>query len=334
MKKLLFIIVCLLLTAVACAPTVKVKRWAAAKYDIKGVKKVGFMNFNTRLNAGTRAGMIIPETLEKGLVENGYFKVSSRIQDSYDETIKIEGMDPKDMLVVGGKPDVDAVVRGEVSAYLVDSQRSTKTVQREVVSGSRTEYYTENGVQKTREVPVKVKKDFIEPYVVKKALIDFSVDVQNEKERKSIGQGRFRDEKSEDAVGNSDIARLSSDDSMLKSILNGLTKAFVSEMAPHEVRYTIKLEKVEQCKDSNKLAQKGQWDDALSCWQGVYPETASTKYNIGVFFEATGDFEEAYNSYREAMRLENKQFYFQAASRANAYTIDVKKLQSQVEGEK
>lgn len=332
MKKVLFIILFFLLTVAACAPAVKVKRWAAAKYDIQNVKSVGFMNFNARLNADSRAGMIVPEALEKGLVKNGYFTVSPRILDHYEETIKIEGMDPKDMLVIGGKPKVDAVIRGEVSAYYVDVARSTKKVQREVVSGYRTEYYMEDGVQKSKEVPIKVKKDFVEPYVVKKAQVDFSVDVQNEKEKKSIGQGRFKNESSEDAVGDSDIARLSSDNSMLTSILDGLTKAFVNEMAPHEVRYTIKLEKVAACKDAHKQAKKGVWDEALACWQGVYPETASTKYNIGVFYEAAGDYEEAYDCYREAQRLENKPLYFQAASRANAYAIDAKRLRSQVEG--
>lgn len=329
MRRCWFFIIVLLLTAAACAPTVKVKRWESAKYDIKGIRKVGFTNFNTRLGAEAKASYVIPTALESALAKNGYFEISPRVDSFVEPLVKFDPP-PKDMLVIG-KPNADAVVKGEVTAYYVDAKSDTRKVEREETTGTRSEIYYENGVQKTRDVPIKVKKVYHEPYLKKRALIDFSVDVINLKTNKSIGHGRFKDEKTVDAQGQGSVERIEGNDNMLSDVLEKLSRLFVMEMAPHQMEYGVEIKKIDQCEQAHKQVKGGDWDSALACWRGMDPPSAEAWYNVGVYYESVGDYKGAYDYYRRALQMKNDDFFVKAAGRANAYQKDAERLGEQVE---
>ncbi len=104
-----------------------------------------------------------------------------------------------------------------------------------------------------------------------------------------------------------------------------------ASLAPHKVPVEIELASqvwgtgATQLRGGNRAAQEGDWSEAMEQWKGAIRADQgndSAWYNLGVAFEATGDFSRARDAYQYAARLRQDELYQDAIARLNVTTAE------------
>jgi len=108
---------------------------------------------------------------------------------------------------------------------------------------------------------------------------------------------------------------------VIRRLIGECVDAFVAKISPYYAQFTVELERGRDriVRKGNALAQAGQYDDALDCYEIALARKAEdhgATFNAGVIYEAKGDLEKAGEMYGRAFRLEPKEKY--AASRRRA----------------
>lgn len=329
MKKHYFIIFIVSILFVSCAsPKFAVKRMAPARYNISGIKSVGLMNFSSENQDMEDGAAIITNNIENKLAGNGFF-------DLKHMPAKTNPIIFPDLLAESGRnAGVDAVIFGLVDQYGSWSNRTVKKVEEVQSTGRyRTEYYTESGIRKSRQVEIKNKIIKNVPVEERRASVNFRVYVLRSEDTKYIGRDTIADTKSTSAEGRDDIDKLQSERSMLRDLTNNLTDRFISFITPHEITDYIKLKSSKSVKPGIKLAKKGDWEGAADFWETVSqsnPGDHVAIYNLGAASEYQKNYQKARDYYRDAMRISNQGLYNEAWVRVHDIIGQNEKLKGQL----
>ena len=90
---------------------------------------------------------------------------------------------------------------------------------------------------------------------------------------------------------------------------------FLTDITPHFVTEKIELDKDERLKPGIELAESGDLAGASRSWQQVLdadPQHAGAVFNLGVAYEALGEFEKAAEHYQRALSIKPKALYSDA----------------------
>ncbi|MBU4129014.1 tetratricopeptide repeat protein [bacterium] len=295
-RRLLIGLLILSLFLVGCATAkVKFQRLDRAYRDIRGVKRVAVLDFQSyggRLESGRAAS----DLLISGLLEPGFYEIveRSRIDEVVQEhRFNLSGMvSDSTIRKMGEILGVDAVIFGTVSGYDVETSRGQTLATPGYFDKERGIYVPptyRNYTIKSGNVAVNYRMIDIETGRVIAA--------------KSISRD-FSKKRYDNA-----FFRLPSDDSILNDLLKKVTSQFVAEISPHYTLQSRKLEKGkrnEGIKKGVKLAKKGLWDEAIEEWRYVAekePQNAWVHNNLGIAYEKKGDFAQARKEYKKAIEL-------------------------------
>lgn len=98
----------------------------------------------------------------------------------------------------------------------------------------------------------------------------------------------------------------------------------VPKIAPHQATAEVQLAAVgfsvgaAETRKGNRLAAEGKWEDAIRSWEEAVDNNRANHaamYNLGVGYEAVGEFEQAAKMYRTAVRMSNSPMYQAAIER-------------------
>jgi len=320
MKKLLINLLVASLFLTGCATTkVKFQRLDRAYRDIRGVKRVAVLDFQS-YGGRPESGRAASDLLISGLLEPGFYEIveRSRINEVIQEhKFNLSGM-VSDATIrrMGRILGVDAVIFGTVSGYDVETSRG-RTLATPGYYDEETGIYVpptyRNYTMKSGSVAVNYRMIDIETgrvIAAKSISRDFS---------KKRYDGAF--------------FRLPSDDSILNDLLKKVTSQFVNEISPHYVSKKRKLEKGKgsfHTKQGVRFAKMGMWDKAIREWQKALekdPKNAWTHNNLGIAYERRGEVAKARREYQKASELNPKE------KRYKKNLQDLKKAHDEVRGE-
>lgn len=325
-------ILLLILLFTGCATLkISVKRMAPAKFDITGINKVGIMNYGSEQSSYEAFAKVLTSTIETKLIAQNFFHSVTRINRTSGPVIM-----PQHIADIGKEERVDLVIFGVVESYGSSTRHDTKKVEEEVHTGIyRTEYYVDNGVQRSRQVEIIEKKIKHVPTAERRAALSFKSYALRPIDEKYVGKDLLQDSRRVRAEGDSDIRSMPSEQSMLNDLTARLTDIFITHVTPHEVTEVIKLKGNGKCKDGMKLAKAGDWEGAMDSWQNILnsnPNDDLANYDLGVANEYFKNYEQAREYYREAMRISNKSLYNEAWVRVHDIIQQNEKLKKQMQG--
>lgn len=303
----------LVLFLMGCATTkVKFQRLDKAYQDIRGVKRVAVLDFQS-YGGRPESGRAASDLLISGLLEPGFYEIveRSRIDEVVQEhKFNLSGMvSDSTIRKMGEILGVDAVIFGTVSGYDVESTRGYTEI-----AG----YYD----QKTG-VYIPPKKNY---YTMKSGNVAVSYRMINIETGKVIAAKSISRDFSKKRY-DSAFFQLPSDDSILNDLLKSVTSQFVAEISPHYVNKKRKMEKGKgsfHTKQGVRFAKMGMWDAAIGEWRKALekdPKNTWAHNNLGITYEKRGEIAEARGEYQKAAELnpEEERYKKNLADLATAY---------------
>ncbi len=333
-RRSISIVVCVLLASMicACAAKVKSRHMVPAKFNVTGIKRLAIADFKARFTDWNRSGAYISQLIRDELYGSEFYEMVSEAP-SIDAT-SVMGWD-SNWRLWGEKHEVDAILTGTVSQASVRHTRKTRREVRKIKTGRfRHETYWEHGEQKTRRVDIEEKRVFHMPVIetVAKLRVDVALfDVSTEIRRSS---NTYKEYESEEYEG-SEIKYMPSDIDMLQKMARKVARDIATDLVPHAVVQNLSLASDGECKEGNKLAQKGQWDAAIESWKAVLsanPQSHAALYNLGVAAEVARQYMEAEKYYLSAIEIQDKRMYRKALQRVGEKIRQDEMLKKQLEG--
>jgi hypothetical protein len=325
MKKYLALAAILVLAAVSCGPViVSLKRTEKPRLEIPAIKRVAVVDFVDpyRRNLGPGVGNV----LVSKLAEQGYYEMMEREKINSvmsEHKFNLTGaVDPNTVKLLGGLLGVDAIITGEILAYKVETSKRIEKVERKVGTG---QYEI---VEKTiRGKKVQEKKEIMKTVLVDEERTTKSGTVSINYRLIDIASGKVVASKSQTASYSKWFKdNAPGDDQILSGLLNEVTDAFVGDISPHYVNVTKRLMKSKaDPKDiGSKYARAGDWQRAAEVWERSalsLPKDPGLWHNIGVAYEALGNYDKALESYIKASELDpaNEVYIQDRAGVRNAY---------------
>jgi len=120
-----------------------------------------------------------------------------------------------------------------------------------------------------------------------------------------------------------------SEESQRERLANLCADDIAHALVPHRDTLDVPLETMvmgtgaSAMREGNKLARKGQWAAAMEQWQSALrenPDNDGALYNLGLAYEALGDFRTARENFQAALRNSNKSAYSDALVRIESST--------------
>ncbi len=318
-KRLLVGLLILSLFLMGCATAkVKFQRLDRAYRDIRGVKRVAILDFQS-YGARAESGRAASDLLISGLIEPGFYEIveRSRIDEVVQEhRFNLSGMVSDSTIKKMGRIlGVDAVIFGTVSEYKVESRRGYTTT-----AG----YYN-----KRTGVYVPPKKRY---YTLKSGSVAVSYRMINIETGRVIAAKSISKDYGKKRYDNA-FFRLPSDDSILNDLLKKVTSRFVNEISPHYVSKKRKLEKGKgsfHTKQGVRFAKTGMWEAAIGEWQKALekdPKNVWAHNNLGIAYEKRGEVAKARKEYQKASKLDPQE------KRYKQSLVDLKKAHDKARGE-
>ena len=282
-----------------------------AQYDVpESVKQVAVVRFKALKRTDETYGEVAAAKLNEALIESGAYQVYGR--RNLDKIIEEQDFRESGMALANKVrtklPSVDAIITGSVDAgaqYVTEPQSVYDPV-------SNT----------TRTVMVR--------HLIAEATLSFEMlEVNTGRVIASVGEVAKYD--SHDDVGLRALAammggvpqpKLPPPNTKLKELIDQCVDRFVAKIAPHPVRFKVKLSsgKSDLVKTGNKFAKSGQWAEAAEFYrQAIAADTAGedhgAHFNLAVALEAQGKLKEAIAEYRKAIRIKPDKKYIQGLAR-------------------
>ncbi len=299
--RLLAVVACVWMLAACAGPTVAYQRIEPAEIDLKGVKRIAI---NKVYGPGAE---VIREYVVNAIVESQKFEL--------DEI---------------GQADGFLTVR--VLKYQCSDQRGTKKVKE--MRGTGKYHKVEErryGLFGPKEL---VDKEIMEevwvtkPYVIRSAVVKVSFNftrIDGTILATKVEEATYKKE----AVGQDEINSLPLKDEILSDLTRQVISRLMARIVPHVVTETRILDYGDCLAAGNKAAQAGDWETALELYQ---PCTASPKsaagayFNMGVAYEASGQFRKAVAMYKKAAKLNPCTKYSDALVRVKKAVADMERL--------
>lgn len=317
MKKV--IVICLFMECVsACAYKVPVLRMKAAKMDVAGVRKIGIMVADTSSSESNKNAREFAVKVQEVLQRKHFFSEVNLLDNAtlHKQMDAILDIHPQKMQVS---------VQNGIEQHIVEEETGKKIL----------ETYIENGQQKTREVPEKIRKVYDVPYVEKEAEISMIVDFIPSKKGKASRSITLKNSAEARALGMQQINSILSDETLLNSASNPLVAELLGDIIPQIVAEKIKLATNPDCVLGVQKVKQGDWKGALESWQAVVasnPANHAAYYNIGVAFEALKNYSSAMPVYQQAVSLSDRKQYKKAVLRLEEVIKEDEHLKNQLKG--
>ena len=221
----------------ACAPKIALLRVKPAKYNIHEVYSVGILPFSTSSSEDSRGAEYITANLADSLSWRSFFKEVKMLKgDPPLSRGQLRSLSTEEVASMGRAGGVDAVIKGDVSRFEMETETGTKKLEYEVGTGKyREEKYIENGQVKVRRVEIKEKKVEYISTVKKKAGVNFALDLANVRQRKWVDRDKFDTEEKYSAEGSDQIKSLPKDGDVLNELANRLVQQVGDNFVPHTV---------------------------------------------------------------------------------------------------
>lgn len=125
------------------------------------------------------------------------------------------------------------------------------------------------------------------------------------------------------AIGVSGGDELVPADQILSQLISQCVQQFVAKISPHSMVVTEKMEKGKSkiVQTGNKLARTGDYTEALESYMRAIknsPEDDGAMFNIGLVYEARGQFDKAQEYYSKAFAIKDKEKYILARKRVRS----------------
>jgi curli biogenesis system outer membrane secretion channel CsgG len=280
-------------------------------------------------------GVYVSNELVAKLVQNGYYTVieRSKINDVLKEqSLTLSGLvDEEQAVEIGNMIGAQALITGSGS-YSVKDEGEWET-------------YTEKKKNKDgKKVKVKKKRYNITRHVsaqITFRIIDVNTgSVVASKTNKASNKSRLWKYRSSGKDEASAAAGLKDWKPIVEGLVSKILDKTVKQIAPHTVTQKREIEEGEskKMKSAVEYAKRDLWEEAKEIWKKVLVSKKSEKedhiaatYNMGLYFEIFGFFDDAENFYEEAYKLSDDSKYLDARARVKKRRKEVEKLRLQEE---
>lgn len=286
----------------ACAgPTVTYQRVEPAEIDLKGVKRIAI---NKVYGPGAE---VVREYIVNSIVQSGKFELDEIGQADGFLTVRVLKHGCKDKR---GTKRVKEL-RGTGRYHKVKERKYGL-------------FGPEELVDKEIMEEVWVTKPYVVRYCEVKASFNFTR-IDGTILATKVEKATFKKE----AVGDDQIAGLPLEDEILNDLTSQVTSRLMARIVPHVVTETRVMDYGDCLSAGNKAAQAGDWETALELYRPCASDpksAAGAYYNMGVAYEAAGNFSKAIQMYKKATSLKPCTKYSEALVRARKALADRERL--------
>ncbi len=281
---------CCAITLAGCATTATITTLKPAAADVTHVRRLAVLYC-----AGpTDSGPIVHSTIVAKLNENGYYSLSNPAE--------LERFAPELLYDSEGKVNMLAALEAARRAQL------------DAILAARVRYRREGGIDLGGSTI-----QFGDPTVT--AAVDFELtDVRAGRILcRDRSTASYRGELTDDRTGPT------SERKVLAKLAREAAGKVVDKIAPHHTSLDIPLaapvfgQAAGEVREGNKLARDGNWAGAIERWHRALaenPESDAAMYNLGLAYEALGNFDRARQMYSAAFNQAGDEPYQVALQRA------------------
>jgi tetratricopeptide (TPR) repeat protein len=250
--------------------------------------------------------------MEKVLMTGGITNIYQVIERSkLDEIMREQNfqngsrVDDNTAVQIGKILGVDAIIMGSLSFEVKDERRQSEYVNKKTNAKTITRYLKRNVIAEARMKVLNVQTaEVLGTLAPKKILFD---------------------EKSS-TKGSVPTSAVQSVNQMADEAFRDLATQLANYVAPYYEYYAFDIKKIkvsaykDRAKDALDYLKKGEIDKAYKVYKAIYdedPYNPEVSYNMGILYEITGDFEQAYAMYNNAYMLdEDDKIFYKASKRA------------------
>ena len=321
-----------------CAQKTAIQVLKPAEIDVGGIKRIAILDFRGPHGTGEKIASIFTSKL---FATNFYTLVErSELQKVLEEhALNMSGIvDVETAVQAGNLLGVQGIIVGDVISYKSEDHRRLKKETRKVWTGEYEKDEKGNFIYEKTLFGKKVKKKKYKEKIVnvevieREATVGLSfrlIDVQTG----SIIATRETSHSYKRSVKSGE-GTLPPKQAILNRLAHQCIDDFVRMLAPHTV--TIRTQFARGDDEVNRgieFAKNDLWDKAQQVWEAVVrkdPTNHAAWYNLGLAFEALGDYESAERAYDRAVTLKQKKLYFKALKRIRQSIQDQQKLERQL----
>lgn len=301
-----------------CAFQIPVLRVKPADWDVSGITKLGISTSNDSASSKEYV-QEFAQKLKETLERKRFFQAIYLLEGAKNKSHPL-----------------DAVLNIRTNLTHVTRESGMERVEREEETGRRVkETYYENGQEKLREVPEKIKRIYYIPYAIKKASVDLRIHYRSLRPQGETKELQLRNQGKEIAVGDEQIQAIRSDEEMVQAVSNPLIIQLANKLVPHMIGEKIKLASHSACQPGLEDAKQGNWAEAVESWKGVIQSddtNHAAHYNLGVAYEALKNYPAALSSYQKALTYSSRGMYQKALDRIKEVMEEDQRLQRQLRG--
>ncbi|MDQ7032331.1 MAG: DUF6340 family protein [Desulfonauticus sp.] len=333
----------------SCAPKARLVAIRPAEVALPGVRTLAILPFKGKY------GDLVREEFYSKLDEVKHFTLKDMRYNQALDKIQWEQIDDPRFVPAFAEIQADAAIAGYVRVQIKDikgydhvkMQEGTgryKKVKRKNLFTGKTEWVDEE-IMRTVLRPV--------PYIIRTACLTAAIKVIDLNTRKILATKQvsvnFKQKyggKNEAqggllgilGAGGHTLDELPTPEETISELAKEAATKLVAKIAPTRYIIEVVLDKSgpSQVKQGVKLAERGDWEDAIELWKSVLdkkPHCTAALYNLGVAYEAKGDLAsllQAKKYYTEALRYKDKDIYIEAKVRINKKIRDAQRLRQQI----
>lgn len=316
------------------APVARFQTLRPAELDVRGIERVAVADFD----GIPQSGRMVAAKLTEGIVSNGHFQMFEReklesilTERKFSQSEHVDPATANKLKLAG----VDGLIFGIVDVYSVDDQTGITKVETTVKTGEYETVVEKDRNGKTREVQKEIVKKVLvdRGHVIRKGTMGVTFRMAN------VNTGQIVAVKAETVhfsqqAWDDETEKLPAKEMILESLSQQVAHRFLSQIQPQYVVRTAQFEKNEAAETAVaiKYAQAGLWDEAATTFRSVTvagPAVSSAHYNLGIAYDALGQYDVAAASIQRAIRLEPKDKYIQVLAQVQRNSRDAARLREQ-----
>ena len=335
--------------------TIPVQVQRPAEVTLPGISSLAIAEFDVAAGIDASIGANLARKLRASLAENGHYKLVEKdwtLKGLLSEYGYVRQFPEELSQLMSIFLGADGLCFGTVETYSSHDEggpRTKETRAREgniPVIGERKEYAMTREVEihiscqildgHTGSIVLELSQDAIEKDSSAqeiKQLLGSDITISDVVEKTK--QVMDKEMSEEDKARNLAIQNLTPATVLFDRALDKLAENLTKSIAPHTSDETRTLEA-----GGHRLIVKGYdfavldlWDEAKEAWEGVLSDEKATKvhprawYNLGIYYELTGDVDNAEECFDKAYKLEEDDLYLNAKARIKKRKEELTKLE-------
>ena len=307
----------------SCSSGVKLQFQQPGQDHLIGIKRLVIAPCDGADEAGLLCNFLttlIKQTDYFELFDSNKFSAALEQEQLSYEKIKQAGLNSQ----VGKLLNVNGVIFSELKSLEISAdEQGVEKVEKNVWTGEYERDANGTIIEELSPTGEKTKKKKYKHQLVdqhyrfRKAKIEASFQLVNLQQGSSIVTRELTENYVSDKIIREENQKAPSDDEIKNTIALNIVQKFFDEIAPKAITVKRVIEMGTALIDSGAIyAKTGQWNRAREYWdqaQKVYPADARVLYNMGLAFEAQGDYKSAVIYYKKASLLNPKKKLYQQA---------------------